>query len=249
MGLEDYKPGYYIGRGKDLARLSEEMIKAYELSYRSRDDLKSSTGIHPCISVSRKIGVGALEVADKVGERLQMRVVDREFMEYLKEHTSLKESQILTFDERMPRLGEEILRMLSGKKAFLKGKYVKGLAKVILWAAKGQPCIFVGRGAHLILPRAKVLAVRIIAPIEFRIKRVSTMMKAGYSETERILKKLDKEQKEFFKKLYGKTGSSPYEFDLVLNREFIEDINTVSNIIVDAYKGKFIKKEVGQNVD
>jgi len=123
----------------------------------------------------------------------------------------------------------------------LKGKYAKFLAQIVLTAADTGPSIFVGRGAHLIISREKVLAVRIIASMEFRVRRVATIMKAGYKETERKLMEMDKEQRNFFKKFYGKTGSSPYESDIVINRDFLEDKHVIAKIIVEAYQGKFPK--------
>jgi cytidylate kinase len=146
------------------------------------------------------------------------------------------------FDEKLPGLAEQVLRMLRGEKAFLRSAYARALIKAMFVCAQECPCIFVGRGAHLVLPRDKILAVRIIASMEFRIKRVSGIMKSGYKETERKLMEIDREQKEFFKKLYGKTGSSPYEFDLVINRDFLEDKAIIAYIIMEAYRKKFQKE-------
>lgn len=244
MDLEGYRPGYYPGRSKDFLKLSEEMAKSYELSRVQEAETGAVFVVHPCISISRKIGVGALEVADKISTKLNMKVIDRELMERLAEHLDPKKAGNLSLDERVPSLGEDILRMLSGKKVFLRSKYAKALASIIFWAARTGPSIFVGRGAHLMLPRDKVLAVKIIAPIEYRAKRVSAIMKTGYLETERKLREFDKDQKAFFKKLYGKSSSSPYEFDMVINRVFLEEIDVIADTIISAYKGKFKKKEV-----
>jgi len=239
MGISDYRPGYHPKR-KDIFRLAEEMASLQQMSSKSLSEDTSNIQLNPCIAISRKIGVGAVEIADLVGETLSMKVLDRELLEHFISSVQSPTHSHLSH-ERIPTLGEEILRMLKGQKPFLRSKYAKSLAHFVFVSARTEPCIFVGRGAHLIIQRDKVLAVRIIGSLEYRIKRVASIMKTGYKETERRLMEMDKEQRRFFKSFYGKTGSSPYEFDMVITRDFLEDKHEIAKIIVSAYQGKFFK--------
>ena len=44
---------------------------------------RASTEIPPCICFARKVGVGALEVADILAKKLHLRVADREVLEHM----------------------------------------------------------------------------------------------------------------------------------------------------------------------
>jgi cytidylate kinase len=99
--------------------------------------------------------------------------------------------------------------------------------------------IFVGRGIHLFLPRDRVLAVRVICSDQKRISRLSKILDVEEKEAKSIIKRVDKEQREFFKKAYGKNEASPFEFDMVINCDFIDDPPGVAEIVAKAYCEKF----------
>ncbi len=58
-------------------------------------------------------------------------------------------------------------------------------------------------------------------------------------EAQKILRKTDKEQRDFFKREFGKEDASPYEFDMVINCEFITQPRQAAEIVALAFKKKF----------
>ena len=61
----------------------------------------------PTICFSRKIGVGALEIADILAEQTGYRVVDSEILEHIANQAKLSEKTVALFDERYPgQIGE-----------------------------------------------------------------------------------------------------------------------------------------------
>jgi len=105
-----------------------------------------------------------------------------------------------------------------------------------------EPTIFVGRGTHLIIPRDRVLAVRFICSDEHRIKRLSRILKVKEKEAADKLPQIDKEQRQFFKKTFGKKDAAPYEFDMVINCDYIESTKDAAEIVALAFKKKFAKE-------
>ena len=99
--------------------------------------------------------------------------------------------------------------------------------------------IFVGRGIHLLLPRDRLLAVRIICSDLKRISRLAKILDVEEKEAKSIISRVDKEQREFFKKAYGKNEASPYEFDMVINCDFIDNPPSVAEVVAKAYFEKF----------
>ena len=81
----------------------------------------------PTICFSRKIGVGALEVADILAEKIGYQVVDREILEYIANQGSLSEKTVSLFDERYPGKIRAFLSLAFEEKAFVSSDYTKHL--------------------------------------------------------------------------------------------------------------------------
>jgi hypothetical protein len=53
------------------------------------------------------------------------------------------------------------------------------------------------------------------------------------------LERVDKEQRDFFKKTFNKKDAPNDEFDLVINRDFFSEAEWVAAVIERAFKEKF----------
>ncbi len=237
IDIAKYIAGRYISGYPESAERADRFLKNWEAQ--KKDSKKKLLKKTPSICFSRKIGVGALEIAVILGEIIDYRVVDREILEHIAGKANLSEQTAAYFDECYHGKISELLSFLFGEKAFMKSDYSRYLFSTILSFAGLEPTIFVGRGTHLILPREEVLAVRIICSRESRLKRLQDKMKISPTEAEKELKRIDKEQRDFFVKTYGKKDASPYEFDLVINRDFIQDASCAAQIIATAFREKF----------
>jgi hypothetical protein len=238
-----YVPGMYAKRAKKRMttdQLASKWIHEWEktrLAEIKKKELASQ--VNNCISFSRKIGVGALEIADLVGQKTGMRVVDREILEYIANDSDLSRKTVDFFDERHPGVMNNFGAMLFGEKSFTMGDYMRHLISAVYSIADDGPTIFVGRAAHLILPRNRVLAVRFISSKEHRTKRVADMLNISEAAAEKKLLAEDKRQADFFKKNLKKKEASPYEFDLVINRDYISEVEWAAELVKHAYKLKF----------
>lgn len=238
-----YIPGMYTKRAKkrkNTDQLVSQWIQDWEtnrLALIKKNELAAR--VNNCISFSRKIGVGALEIADQVGEKTGLRVVDREILEHIASHSDLKQTTVDFFDERYPGVMNNFGAMLFGEKSFTMGDFMRHLISSVYSIADDSPTIFVGRATHLILPRDRVLAVRFISSKEHRVKRVAGILGIGEAAAEKKLVEEDKRQKDFFKKNFKKKDASPYEFDLVINRDYISEDGWAAELVEQAYKLKF----------
>jgi cytidylate kinase len=191
------------------------------------------------ICFSRKIGVGALEIADILAKKTGYRVVDREILEHIANKSKLSERTVALFDERYPGRIREFLSMTFGEKSFIESNYTRQLFSAVFSISHLGPTIFVGRGVHLLLPRETVLAVRLLCSKAYRIERLARILNVAEKEAEDKLDQIDKEQRDFFKRVYGKKDASPYEFDLVINCDHIKEPQWAAEIIAKALEEKF----------
>lgn len=232
-------PATHVRMRPDAAELAENYIREWEEKRLEVKKEQPRPGLPPTICFSRKIGVGPLEIADILAEKTGYRVVDREILEHIANQAKLSEKTVALFDERYPGEIGELLSLAFREKAFIKSDYTRHLFRTILSIAGLGPTIFVGRGVHMLLPRERVLAVRLIASREQRVKRLSEIIDEEERGVEKKIEEMDREQRDFFKKIYEKKDASPYEFDLVINCDYIGDPKWVAEIVALALKKKF----------
>ena len=65
------------------------------------------------------------------------------------------------------------------------------------------------------------------------------MLDIEEAEAKKQLGVIDKEQRDFFKKIFKIKYASPYEFDLVINCDYINEPQGAAEIIAQAFKEKY----------
>jgi cytidylate kinase len=236
-----YVPGLSAKPRPDAAHLADQFIREWHQRYLKLKGKKiEPSEIPPTICFSRKIGGGALEIADLLAEKIYYRIVDRELLEHIAKDKDLSNKTVEFFDERYPGKMSELGSMIFGEKSFIMSDYVKNLISAVYTFANMGSTIFVGRGTHLILPRDRVFAVRIICSEKYRIDRLSKLLDLEEIEAEKLLRQIDLEQRAFFKKTFSRKDASPYEFDMVINTDFFHGPQGASEVIACAFKEKFL---------
>ncbi len=235
-----YVPGMYAKKRTSTATMVDQCLREWEMKKQLAAKKKAGKKdrLHH-ICFSRKIGVGALEIADILGKKTGHKVVDREIMEHIAGEKLLQTETLDGFDERYPGHMSELASMLFGDKSFTMGDYMRYLVDSVLKIAETGPTIFVGRATHLILPREDLLAVRFISSRDHRIKRVAKILNVAEKEAARQLDEQDKMQKVFFKKNFNKKDAHPCEFDMVINRDYITDAKDAAELVRQAFVMKF----------
>lgn len=238
-----YVPGMYAGKikiGVSTAQMAEKCIRNWEKKRMSvLKEKEPSNRINHCISFSRKIGVGALEIAELLAKKIGLQMVDRDILEYIANDSNLSQSTVESFDERHPGVMDNFGAILFGEKSFTMGDYLRYLLTSVYAIVEDCPTIFVGLATHFMMPRDKVLAVRFISSDAYRVKRVAGILGISEAEAEKKLAAEDKRQSEFYKKNFKKNEISSYEFDLVINRDYITEAEWAADLVERAYNLKF----------
>lgn len=238
--ITDYTPGEYGRKRIKPSEWIESHIRKWDVDkHEKARDRKEKQDLLPSVCFSRKIGVGALEIADILSNMTGLKVVDRQILEHMAQDSSLAMKTVELFDERYPGKMSELSAMIFNEKSFVLSDYYKQLARSVIALANFEPSIFVGRGIHLILPRDRVLAVRLICSDDYRVKRLAGIMKTTEAETRKRLEIIDKEQREFFRDVFQKKDAVAYEFDMVINMDHLRDPKQAAKIVACAFKEKF----------
>jgi cytidylate kinase len=231
----DYSPGFYTKNQSSASEMANQYINDWEESHQTKEQIE----IFPTICLSRKIGVGAVEIADILARRIGYRTVDRQIMERITKETEYSKKISAIFAQRFPGKINTFLSRIFNEKPFPDNEYNRHLFATMFSIAYLQPTIFVGWGTHLVLPRERVFAVRFVCSKAYRINRLTQILLVDAEKIEGMLEQLDKKQRDFFRNVYGVEEASSSEFDMVINCSYVSKPEIAADIIEKNFKRRF----------
>ncbi|MFW5822956.1 MAG: AAA family ATPase [Tangfeifania sp.] len=192
----------------------------------------------PVITISREVGCNGVKLAHKIAKRLNKRNPEKDWKVLSKEvfYKSAKELDVepekvqRVFKQSDRYVFNEILDAFSSKKYRSEKKIVKTVNDVIKTFSKDGFCIIVGRAGHIIAHDIKnALHMRLVAPLEYRIK---TIMENNHLNREEAIDFIEKVENErlSFRKSIGKVEYEEDMFDMFLNRASFDDEKTIDLI-------------------
>jgi cytidylate kinase len=151
------------------------------------------------------------------------------------ERSHLSRSLLELVDETEPSWAYDVLGAWLDPAIVPHERYVVHLCRVILAAARRGNVVLVGRGANLLLPRDRGLAVRIVASEKYRLRRV--MERDGFREAQarRYIAETDRARRDFVIRFFHHDISDPHLFDLVIQVDRL-GLAAAAEAIIAAYR-------------
>jgi cytidylate kinase len=166
-------------------------------------------------------------------EKLGWPVYDRELLQHIADETGLRTSLFKDVDEKRKGWLQGCLEQIFAVPAVSDTKYFRHLTETLLSLAAHGECVIVGRGAAQILPAATTLRVRLVGPVEERIKAVMQHLDLPREEASRWVEKTDVERDRFVRDHVHRDPSDARIYDLVLN-SFRFSVTECADLIVEA---------------
>lgn len=184
----------------------------------------------PVITISREVGCNGLKVARALAEKLNSESQGKTWKVLSKEvfHESAKElnvdyNRVVKIFKTTNRYALEDILYAFGSRNYKSGrKIIKTVVDIIYSFSHEGHCIIVGRAGHIIARDIKnSLHLRFVAPLEFRIGTI--MHNNGLTREEAIdfINKVERERMAF-RKAIGEVTHHHKDFDLVINRGFLD---------------------------
>ena len=126
----------------------------------------------PVLTVSREPGSGGSIVANKVAEDLGLDLFHQEVVHEMANSAKVSEKVFETLDEKGLNTLENWISSLGGNTRHLwPDKYLEHLMRVIGTIGNHGRAVIVGRGANFLPSSRTRFRVRVIAPLENRVKQ------------------------------------------------------------------------------
>jgi cytidylate kinase len=208
-----------------LVQLAELQFKKWESSRSQKKTVGETDGDlqaweRPVITISREPGCGGGLIAHLLAKELGFDLFGVEIVDLIAQNANLSREMVATLDEKaQTELEDWLAEGLSGEQ-FSSKKYFLNLRKVLFTIAIHGNAVILGRGASFLLHPEDRLAVRLIAPLEVRVKKV--MRKQGLSEEKSLkyLEEIRQQRRSFVKKHFNADIEDPANYDMVINTAF-----------------------------
>ena len=161
------------------------------------------------ITISRELAALGDETANELAAALGCKVVDKNRLEELIKSYGVEEKKLAKYDEKK----SSFLASLSSNR----DDYLHYLKTAILEEA-AQSCIFIGRGASVILKKVPgVFSVFLAAPMDIRIERVKNYFHSDERRAKQIIDQSDNDRKGFYRYFFDSKWKDAGNYHLTLN--------------------------------
>lgn len=210
--------------GKNIEQIIERQARFWEVRERLAEEggeqaerALAHLNEGPWLTVSKQLGSGGVELAQRLGRELNWQLFDREIVVSIAEERQLKEAVLSRLDEQAIGSFNDYIAQLLVPNDPGQLAYLEELVRVIWGLARQGNAIILGRGANWFLNATYGLRARVIAPFELRAERIAreegiTIVQAG-----KKVKEHDVKQAAYIHQVYGRDINDPLGYDLTLN--------------------------------
>ncbi len=221
-----------------IERLASKQMQLRESGKMAMLERSRPEEIPPVLTISRDFFCGGQTFARKLSETLQWKLYDKEIVESIADDRNTGTNLITSIDEK----GAGPLQEWSNE-LFLRGyvgnaAYMKGLMKVVLSIAAEGNSIIVGRGSNFLLPDNRRVAIRLTAPMDYRVANYERVTGGSGADGRKILEEEDKRRAGFIRRVFRKEMADPMNYDLVINTGTV-DFEFVQETVVRLLRSRF----------
>lgn len=214
FGEAPFQPApYHLAANTGRARLEDvaACVAALVRGEASGDNPDSGTGPR-VLTLSREVGAGDTGFAPTLGDRLGLKVYDRELLEQEAVRMGVPEAELERVDEQPAGIFQ---RFQPGS---LYQRYFEALGQLMEELAGRGGVLLVGRGGSRFLrdfPGA--FHVRLVAPPELRVRRVMEHRWLREAGARQLIAQSDNQRARFYENYFGVDWASPLEYHVTVN--------------------------------
>ncbi len=173
----------------------------------------------PVITISSQPGSGGRVLARGIADRFDIDLFDRDMVKEIAESAHISGAVIDTIEKERLSGIQDFISSLVNDRYLWPGVYLEHLMKVVATIASHGNAIIVGRGANFLIPTQKRLAIRVIAPMEERIKKISQEFGVTPEEAKRRAINRENRRAAFIRQSFHADINNPQHYELVINTQ------------------------------
>jgi len=215
-------------KSRSTIQIVEEQVRKWQYTSTGPKSPKSKITV---VTVSREPGSGGNLVARGLSEKLGLDLFHQEVIHEMANSAKVSARFVQTLDEKAMNVLDEWIAALVDDRHLWPDQYLQHLMKVIGTIGEHGSAVMVGRGANFIVPPEKRMRVRVMAPMDFRIKHVATAYKVSIKVAKRRVVRTESDRRAFIRKYFNADIDDSANYDLIINTSTIGIDQAVDSII------------------
>ncbi len=201
---------------------------------------RPGTTLQPILTVSRQRGSGGTLLAERLAARFGHTLLHRDVIDRICDSSGFKRRIVESLD------GHARSQVQLWVESMLQGDYVdandylRALLEVIYSLSHLGGVVVVGRGANFILGPGRGFHLRVVAPVEVRVRNLVEREGLAERDALRAIERSDRERAEWIHKACGRSIDDPLGYDLVINHLSIS-MESATSLVAAAAQEKFEK--------
>jgi cytidylate kinase len=226
---------------EDFVRKQIALYRAYDIRaekfQRAGRGEQGKVSFGPYLLISREKGAGGSAVGQLAGERLGWQVFDKQIVDAIAAKANVRRELIESLDERDRKRIRRIVHEFLYPATFKHADYLATFWEIVIALGHQGDVVMVGRGAHQILPTQFGLRVRMVAPMEVRVRRIANENKMTLKAAQIEVEKSDRERARLTRRYYHRDLNRPLNYDMIINTAELS-VEVAAEIVVAAVRQK-----------
>lgn len=175
------------------------------------------------VTISRQVGSGGDDIARLLAGELKWSFLDKGSLEKVIVERGFPRIEIDDYDEKKPSLWNRL--------SVARDRYLHFLRMAVFDFAQKGSCVILGRGGQVLLKEIPgTLHVRVVAPVEDRIRAVQEQLGRNERQARQYVQHHDSEREGFHRYFFGTDCDSFELYDLVINTRILSQRSAVELI-------------------
>ena len=203
----------------NVQEIIDRQLRRWELekSMRVTEAPVAPRRLQPVITVSRQRGSGGSSIAERLATRFQYTLLDRDLVDRICASAGTIRRVVETLDEHTKPQVTSFCESLIGGGYVDASDYVRHLLEVIRSFSELGGVVVVGRGANFVVGPERGFHVRLVAPLEVRVRRIMERDQLREKAAQHLVESSDHDRETFIRKVYHHDINDPTAYDLIIN--------------------------------
>jgi hypothetical protein len=166
-----------------------------------------------------------------LAKKLNIDLFDRDIVREIAESAHISRVVIESMEKERLSGVKDFISSLVNDRYLWPGVYLDHLMKVVAAiASHGNACI-VGRGANFLIPKEKHFSIRVMAPLEARVKNVAKTYGVSPDQAKRRVLNRENRRAGFIRQSFNADVTKPEHYDLIINTQKLSIDAAVAAVI------------------
>ena len=215
-------------KSRSILQVVEDQVRKWQFSTSGQKPLTPRVTV---ITVSREPGSGGNLVARGISRKLGLDLFHQEVIHEMAGSAGVSARVMQTLDEKAMTVLDEWIASLVDDRHLWPDQYLQHLMKVVGTIGEHGSAVMVGRGANFIVPPEKRMRVRVVAPMDFRVKHVAREFQVSAETAKRRVVRTESDRRAFIRKYFNADIDDPANYDLIINTGTISVELAVESVI------------------